>query len=318
MESGQASEYVSLKDNTICLRCGKDNGATDFPLVGDKPFCYSCGELITNWPYPKWLKVSLACLLVLLLVALVHGRKYFRAGRAMYKGERLVQQGDYTNALPYLQETLRIAPGSDKAVLLLSKAALLTGNVAIAQQALQGHGAGHFENADSESFRAVDALWTRAINALEKIDKASKIANEDGKAAEAARLMHEAAAAYPEMPGLAAAAEVFDEGTAFEQKDYDTFLAISMKQWKQHPGSETAAAVASALACKYAVTGDAQHRVQANEMLGRSHELVSGNPEAETRFEEYSERIEYRLKSRQIISTTEYNRRFRSNLAGKG
>src|SRR6266404_2052989 len=79
MESGQASEYVSLKDNTICLRCGKDNGASDFPLVGDKPFCYSCGELITNWPYPKWLKVSLACLLVLLLVALVHGRKYFRA-----------------------------------------------------------------------------------------------------------------------------------------------------------------------------------------------------------------------------------------------
>src|SRR5713226_8582731 len=75
-ENGRPSQYISLKDNSVCLRCGADNGQADFPLVGDKPFCPSCGELVTQWPYPVWLKASLACLLALLLVALVHGKKY--------------------------------------------------------------------------------------------------------------------------------------------------------------------------------------------------------------------------------------------------
>ena len=66
--------------------------------------------------------------LVLLGVALIHGEKYFRAGRMMYKGERLVQEKRYSEALPYLKETLKIAPRSDKAVLLTAKAALLTGD----------------------------------------------------------------------------------------------------------------------------------------------------------------------------------------------
>jgi hypothetical protein len=315
--SGRPSQYVSLKDNSICARCGADNGQMDFPLVGDKPFCLQCGELITQWPYPAWLKASLAALLVLLVFALVHGRKYFRAGSDMYKGERLISERRSNEALPYLKHTVELAPGSDKAVLLLSKAALLTGNVEIAQKALQGHSGGHFDDANDEDFRDVDALWNRAVKALDKVDEASKLEEEDGKAAEAARLMHEAASLYPEMPGLATAAETLDEGTAFESKNYDAFLAIAQKQWKQYPASGTAGAVASALACKYAVTGDEQYSKQATEMLEKAHQLVGSDADGEKRYQEYSERIQYRLSSRQIISTNEYNRRFRANQGRK-
>ncbi len=316
-ESARPSQYVSLKDNTVCVRCGADNGGTDFPLVGDKPFCLRCGELITQWPYPVWLKASLAGLLALLAVALVHGKKYFRAGSDMYKGERLVHERRYAQALPYLQRTVEIAPRSDKAVLLLGKAALLTGNVQIAQKAIQGHNEGHFEDADNEDFREVNALWTRAVSALNKVDQASKLAEQDGRAADAARLMHEAASGYPELPGLAVAAEAFDEGADFERKDYDGLLVIARKQWDQFPGSATASRLASALACKYAVTGDAQFSQQAEAMLDKAHQLAANDAEQEKQYQEYSERIRYRLRSREIISPSEYNRRFRANQARK-
>jgi hypothetical protein len=317
MAQGRPSQYVALKDNSVCVRCGADNGQADFPLVGDKPFCPRCGELVTQWPYPVWLKTSLACMLALLLVALIHGKKYFRAGSDMYKGERLVHEGHYAEALPYLQRTIEIAPGSDKGVLLLSRAALLTGNVEIAQKAIQGHNGGNFEDTDNQEFREVDALWKRAASALDKVEQASKLADQDGQAAEAARLMHEAAAEYPELPGLAITADALDEGADFERKDYDGFLAITQRQWNQFPSSETAAAMASALACKYAVTGDAQYRQQAEAMLDKAHHLGANDPAQNKSYEEYAERIQYRLKSREIISRSEYNRRFRANQTKK-
>src|SRR5262252_3716821 len=115
-ERGEPAEYVSLTDNSICARCGVYSGDTvEHPVIGKFPFCPACASQVTYWPYPAWLKMSLAALLVLLAVALVHGRKYFEAGRAMYRGERLVEEQHYAEAVPYLQETLKIAPGSDKA-----------------------------------------------------------------------------------------------------------------------------------------------------------------------------------------------------------
>ena len=108
-------------------------------------------------------------------------------------GEHLVKQGRYTSALPHLQETLRIAPASDKAALLAAKAALLSGDVASANQALQGHNGGRFENAEKPEFKEVDNLWNRATSALMKAQRGEKLEEQDGKEIEAAQLMHEAA-----------------------------------------------------------------------------------------------------------------------------
>src|SRR5215469_11095828 len=209
-ETGRPSEYVSLQDNSVCVRCGISNGESDFLLTRGKPLCPGCSALIAHWPYPSWLKVSLALLLLLLAVALVHGKKYFVAGSNLYKGERLVRQGRFSEALPYLQRTVRTAPESDKGVLLLAQAALETGDIRIAQEALKGHDQGHFEDGDSDDFREVDAVWNRAVDAMKKADRASNLAQQDGKAAEAASLMHEAAQEYPQMASLAVAATAFD------------------------------------------------------------------------------------------------------------
>lgn len=317
-DAGQPTEYIALQDNSVCARCGTYSGdSTDHPIVGKIPLCSNCAPQVSNWPYPNWLKISLAAVLLLLVVALVHGRRYFHAGRTMYVGEDLVAKHEYAKALPYLQETLKIAPESDKAVLLTAKAALSIGDIETAGKAIQGHSGGRFKDADKPEFREVQEMWNRANGALSKAEEATKLEQQDGHAAEAASLLHEAASLYPEARGLSAAAEVADEGAAFEAKNYDTFLAITERQWQQYPGSGTAAALASALACKYAVTGDAKYRQQSEEMLETSHQKVGADPEEQKWFQEYSERIRHRLDTRQIITRTEYDRKFRSS-QGKG
>jgi hypothetical protein len=315
-EAGRAAEYTAVPDHSGCARCGAYSGdSADHPLVGKLPLCATCAPQVLDWPYPAWLKSSLAVLLVLLVVALLHGRKYFHAGRDMYVGEHLVEQRKYGEALPYLQEALRIAPGSDKAVLLTAKAALLSGEYDIADKAIEGHDNRHFDDADSAAFKEVNAIWNRASSAAEKAVQASKLEEQEGHAAEAAALMHEAANLYPEAPGLAINAENFDEGAAFERKDYDAFLAIAQNQWKEHPGPSTAAAVAGALACKYAVTGNPEYRKQSEDMMATARKGVQGSAEGEKELQEYAERIRYRLDSRQIIAKQEYDRKFRSQQA---
>lgn len=316
-DRGFPSEYLSLKDHSLCARCGADNGTSDFAVSGNVALCPPCTDLVSDWPYPGWLKGSLAFLLILLAIALVNGKKYFRAGHDMYRGERLVSQKHYADALPFLQRTVALAPNSDKAVLLLSKAALLTGNIDVAQKALQGHNRGHFEDANNPEFQEVNTLWNRVVKAMNEADEAAKLGAQDGKSAEAAKLMHDAAASYPELPVLAFEAELLDEGAAFERQDYDSFLNIAQKQWTEAPRAETAGAVASAFACKYASTGDFQYRQKSEEMLEKARQLSLTDAEEQKRFTEYAERIQYRLKSREIITTTEFNRRFRKNTVAK-
>lgn len=312
--SGQPSTYMPLISRSICARCntfiGSDSGGLQ---IGGARFCSNCAPLIKDWDYPVWLKASLAFLLLLLAVALVHGRKYFHAGRAMYIGERLVQQGKYAEALPQLKETLTIAPGSDKASLLAAKAALMIGDVASADKALHDHDDGHYEDGQNAQFLEVNALWDRANQAFEKASQAAKLAQQDGNSAEAAKLMHVAASLYPQRPDFAFAAESLDGGAAFERRDFDSFLAISNKQWKEEPDSDTAAQLASAFACKYAFTGSMDFRQRAEEMLDKARQLAQSDPETLKSIEEYAPRIQYRLDSRKIITKTEYDRLFRSS-----
>lgn len=311
--SGQPSMYMPLINRSICARCNtfiaSDASAAQ---IGSARFCSTCAPLIKDWDYPVWLKIGLASLLLLLAVALVHGRKYFHAGRALYIGERLVDEGKFANALPYLKETLTIAPGSDKASLLAAKSALMIGDVASADKALHDHDGGHFEDGQSAQFLEVNSLWDHANEAFKKAEQAGKLAQQDGKSAQAAKLMHDAASLYPQLPGFAFAAESLDGGAAFERRDFDSFLAVSEHQWKEQPASETAAQLASALSCKYAVTGTTDFRKRAEEMMDKARQLAQGDSEALKSIDEYVPRIQYRLNSRKIITKQEYDHLFRS------
>src|SRR5580658_973533 len=166
-ERGEKLEKVSVVDGSVCARCNTRadaTGSADWPVFKGAPLCPNCQQQIQNWPYPVWLKASLAGLLILLALALIHGRQYFHAGRVMYVGERLANQGKYEQAVPLLKEADEIAPQSDEASLLLANAALHIGNFPTAQKALKAHDGGHYQTSDE--FQKVLDLWKRATDAI--------------------------------------------------------------------------------------------------------------------------------------------------------
>ena len=303
-----AVQIVSIIDPTVCYQCKADHGSQELPLIGGLPFCARCAPGLYARPFPPWLRLTLVGLVVLLGFALLHGARYFKAGRALVLGERLVAARQYAQAIPQLQAALAIAPDCEKAVLLLGKADLLTGRYQEANKVLVGHKGGQFEEG---------SLATEVKRIAERVDKGHRKAAdarklyEAGKSVEAARTYHEAAALLPEAPGLADAVDGLDAVAAFDQKDYDTFLAIAEKGWKNHSqSSDYAGALASALACKYAVTGDPAFRTRAEEMLEKAQQLAASSPEAMQRSKEYEERTRYRLKTRKILDPKEYDRQF--------
>ena len=97
-----------------------------------------------------------------------------------------------------------------------------------------------------------------------------------------------------------------EAGAAFDAKDYDTFLAKEKELLKRNPGSGMAmAAVASAHACKYAVSGLESHKQEAMKLL-ESASRQSQDPE----FPQYRQRILHRLHTREIITRKEFEQRF--------
>jgi hypothetical protein len=92
---GSAWQHVSHLDPTICAKCATDWGNNELLKVGGLPYCPSCREQLFNFPFPQWLKAGLAVSLLLLVVALAHGARYFGIGHELYRGERLLKAQQY-------------------------------------------------------------------------------------------------------------------------------------------------------------------------------------------------------------------------------
>ncbi len=300
-------------DKTVCSTCDYDNGRSELPLVAELPFCPRCREQLYHRDFPKWLKLGLAALAALLVFALVHGVPYFKAGRSLARGEHLITQQKYESAIPYLTAVVAAAPNCEKCVLLLAKAYLLTGQVNEADAAAMAHNQGRFEK--TQLLDEVNAIMNRANRAGALAKEATGMA-EDNQTAAAVKKLQQAKAIYPEYRGWDFRIRMYEAGLAFDAKDYDRFVALSEALWKEAPNANTSAMLASALACKYAVNGDAGYRGRAEEMLEKARTLATTD-EMKQSYAEYAERIHYRIESRNIISKAEYDRRFRGGKEGK-
>ena len=303
---------VRILDPTICSRCKTDNGDTDLRLIGGVPFCPSCGAALYAYPFPMWLKASFAALVLLLAFALWHDAPYFAAGKQLAAARRDMERARYKSAVDHFAQVLPLKPTDQEVVLLGVKAYLMTGDVAGAQQFVQLRD----EYEDNALFKEVNAFWERATGAFAKADSAGKLVQAN-LTADANRLMAEAAREYPEAPSFAVAALVVKGGEAFERKDYDLFLSANRAALALMPDDpRLIAGVASALACTYAVTGDAAFRAEAESLLVQATTLAErSSPEQNGLHPKYVERIRHRLTSRIIIDEAEYDRRFRAPVA---
>jgi hypothetical protein len=310
---GKSLPLVRIIDKTICTKCKTDYGSSELPLVGGAPFCATCAQPLYAYPYPVWLKAGLAGLLLVLSVALWRGLPYFKAGRHLVLAERALDRNDFQQARAHFAEVLKVGPTDQKVILLGAKANLRAGDIAGAQKFLNLR----TEYESDSLFTEVNGTWKRAVAAYDKAASAQKLA-ESHQDQEAARLMHEASSEYPESLNLAKAALALDASAAFERKDYDGFLQSTRNQLNMNPDDPTLMGqVASALACKYAVTGSPEFRSQAEQALAQAQALAQKSVGRRADFEEYAERIRYRLETRQIIDKDEYDRRFRKKEAKK-
>jgi len=300
-----------LLDPTVCSRCKTDNGDTELRLIGGMPFCANCQTTLYAYPFPLWLKATFAALLALLAFALWHGVPYFSAGRHLVQARRALDQKDYAAATTHFAGVLPVKPTDQEVVLLGAKANLMIGDVGGAAAFLQLR-----ENFPASGlFTEVNGLWDRATGALKKAEEAGKLP--EARRAEAIRLMTDAAHEYPQSPALAVGVLMLKGSDAYDRKDYDAMVATSRKAlalMPDHP--RLLSSVASALACKFAVTGDSALHVEAERLLARAETLAAGSPEEKASFDEYAERIRFRLRTRVIIDKAEYDRRFRSKPRG--
>jgi tetratricopeptide (TPR) repeat protein len=96
-------------------------------------------------------------------------------------------------------------------------------------------------------------------------------------------------------------------GAAFEVREFDRMVAAAEKGVRMYPAiASTHAQLSSALACKYAVSGEGAIRERALAEL----EVAKRAPAGGLDVGEYEQRIRHRLHSREIIDQKEFQRRF--------
>ncbi|HXN48006.1 MAG TPA: hypothetical protein VN893_15270 [Bryobacteraceae bacterium] len=95
-------------------------------------------------------------------------------------------------------------------------------------------------------------------------------------------------------------------GAAFDRKDYDAMLLKAQAIAARKPGTfDGAAALASAYACKYALTGQRQFKDFALQNLEAATKLG-----ATAEVADITDRLEHRLATRQILSPAEFKKLF--------
>jgi Tetratricopeptide repeat len=306
-----ALQVLRGKDPTICFKCAADFGSTELPLLAGMHACESCRQQILNFQYPAWLKMAFAALLLLLGISLVHGRSYFAAGRSYYQGKKLLESGHPVEAVPHFQKALESGTTSADVLQNAALAYLRAGKPEEAYKVVEGH---TFEK--TALFNSVEAEFTRWAQASEKADKAAQLYKEK-RYREAAKSMHEAASAYPELPSFADSADRLDYTVLFDAGDYDGLVTLSEQLWARNHSYESAASLAGAYSCRYAVTGDDAIKQKATEMMNQARSLAKSKDEQDS-LSEWQPRFDHRIQTRKVLTRDQYYAQFPQQAAMEG
>jgi tetratricopeptide (TPR) repeat protein len=240
-----AESITRYPDPTVCAQCGADNGQIDLPTIASVPVCDSCEGSFRNRPYPTWLKLSFAALVVLAVFCFVRNWRFIAAYREIQQVTRVLDRGD------------------------IERAALLSESAArhVPEDADLDGGANYFRG-------LVFLKNDKPADALKCFQNAGHSRAINGKELSEWTLIAEGA-------------------VAFDAKNYDEFLKKQKALVSLAPTSSVAVAgLASAYACKYAVTGSEEFRKQALKELDRAQRLAGA---LDPNFKEYAARIHHRL-----------------------
>jgi tetratricopeptide (TPR) repeat protein len=292
-----------------CAKCNEPYGAAPERIVRGAPYCKQCFNMVYGHPYPGWLRQSFVAALVLLGVGLVHDLPYFKLEREFLLGERALNRGNYGEAATKLTHIVSAVPG-EKPRLLAANALLHRGDYHSAWELVKDR---EFE--DKDLLSANQVYFDKVDRAGELFEQAEK-AEDAGHYEEAQRAISEGMAVYPEATHIQADGWHLRANLAFDQKDYQAFLDASQKALAYDPEDPARiATVSGAYAALYAKTGAESDRQRSEQLLAEAQNRAVSDDDRKD-FEEYAERIRYRLASRVIIDKDEYDRRFRKTSAG--
>src|SRR5262249_28132212 len=103
----------------------------------------------------------------------------------------------------------------------------------------------------------------------------------------------------------------------FDARDYDGLVTLSEKLWSRHQSYESAAGLAGAYACRYAVTGDDGVKQKAMEMMDKARSLAKSKDEQDDLME-WQPRFDHRIQTRKIVTKEEYDAMFSHELTAEG
>jgi len=297
---------VAQQDPTVCAWCGADNGSVELPTVAGAPVCEACQRKLLRPPLPLWVKLAFLAVLALASVETVRNWRLFQAYFEIPRAYRAFDEGKIEEAHELIARAAKHVPEY--------------GHLAAEEKLLRGIcllGQGKPEEA-IPALRECRDEWQEVDNTLVEywllIAQIQYFLQED-QSAKAIPLIRELKHRFPQDAFADQYLLHAQIGDAFEKKDYDAFLTKAREWLRQAPDNPIAwAQVGSAMACKYAVTGDETFRKECMAHLEKARQLAG---EAADYLREYEERILHRLESREIISRKEYDRRYRQG-AKKG
>src|SRR5262252_7062039 len=222
-------------------------------------------------------------------------------GYKSHLAKKLLESGHPKEAVPHFQKALESGTTSADVLQNTALAYLRAGMPEEAYKVVEG-----FEK--NELFHSVEAEFNRFVQASEKANSAAQL-YKDKKYREAAKTMHEAATAYPELLSFAESADRLDYTVLFDARDYDSLITLSEKLWAHNHSYESAAALAGAYTCRYAVSRDDEIRRKATNMMDSARSLVQSKDDQDD-LSEWQPRFDHRIQTRKILTRDQYYARF--------
>lgn len=255
-----------LVDPSLCSVCGKE-----FPLplegrLSGLPACPECEEKARRRAFPAWVKLSLAAVLALTVVALVRYLPLLQARMEFTQSvEAFFREGDLDRAVELSASAAERVPDYKD---YLAIADLFTAIALIRDDNCQG--ALNLLKPHQDYLGDLDVYRYWLLRA--------------------------------------------EGAVAFDDQQYETFLAKALQAHKLTGDDFDAYSVASAYACRYAVTGEAEHKTQALTWLAKFSAIADADPEELALF---TQRIHHRLVTREIIDRQEFLQRFPNGYQGR-
>jgi len=103
-------DVVRQVDPTICAKCGVDNGEQEHGRVAGSPTCEACDYQLRHRPFPGWVKLSLAGLLVLAAITLVQNVRFFQGYAEIQRAFRAISAGKIEHAAGLMHTAAQHVP----------------------------------------------------------------------------------------------------------------------------------------------------------------------------------------------------------------